>query len=247
MGLKRFMARVFCGKAYEKLQYQFVDLQDENDNMKLQLAGCQIELELTDDENKKLRAENADYDAALAQATNRFTPLESHLLENYKTEPMIAYEAKRIVKLPGSNESVKWNAYLSEYITPENLVVEKLRRSIPQPNPLNRDWSWAMNVANYLASRSKWVSDMDNSGVPDHYLFPVEFLQSKKGDCEDHSFAYASLHEDAGITYGKAPYGWHAWNAVLVDGKLFYVDTVTNRGQVFKAETDGYEAHFIFT
>lgn len=70
-------------------------------------------------------------------------------------------------------------------------------------------------------------------GLPD----ALTTLQSKQGDCNEHSALFAALARAqsiptrivAGVTYHKEAFYYHAWNEVCLDDRWVSVDTTTNQ------------------
>lgn len=65
----------------------------------------------------------------------------------------------------------------------------------------------------------------------------LDVLHMKKGDCNEHSILFGALARAAGIPteitvgliYQNGAYYYHAWNAVYLNGKWYFVDPIFNQ------------------
>lgn len=91
-------------------------------------------------------------------------------------------------------------------------VAEDILAQYPSEGRVRAVLNWADRNLTYL-------SDMEQFGVQDLFQRPLQFLETRRGDCEDTAFLVASLLQSVGIhtayvIFGDIPQGYHAWNEI---------------------------------
>lgn len=168
------------------------------------------------------------------------TDLEVFCKKNYRLIPNIAYKNKR--KVAG----LSYSLFLNELVRPDAFTIGNLKNKLLLTgNRVSR----IKNVGNTVAKVLTWTDDKNLDSSGDYYQDVSETLSTKKGDCEDHSYVMQSaLPDDLGIAYGFFRTTGHAFNAAVIEGELWVVDTVGDAVVLipYKRQTD-YKIHFIIT
>lgn len=94
-------------------------------------------------------------------------------------------------------------------------------------------------IMHWVSNHIRYMTDMQQFGVLDYWLYPNEVLQTGAEDCEGISFLTASLLEAAGyntrVAIGQAPFGYHAWVEFCDDDGNWFVAEATT-GQIYSWE-----------
>ena len=169
--------------------------------------------------------------------------LDTYLNKTYNKIGNIAYKGKRFYK----DKEIR--VYLNQLITPIAYEVQLIKNKF---NRSEDDFVWIQKIADWIAANVTWTSDKDTSGLIDYLTYPEEVLVYKKDDCEGHAFLLASFEPNfVGVCYGymtinNKKFG-HAWNCMLYNGNLYYIETTANRGTISDWNNEAYEPHFIVT
>ena len=85
-------------------------------------------------------------------------------------------------------------------------------------------------IVYWVHKHIKYVTDQNQFGVVDYWLFPEETLITGMEDCDGMSFLTASLLEAYGyptrVCMGYSPFGYHAW-VEFFDGNESYIVEAT--------------------
>lgn len=142
-------------------------------------------------------------------------------------------DLRTIVYEPGTLTWGEGVARAAAFITPTHRVIEEYARRMLDTEPsrvdrfLNRTATTAALVFNGLSAQgftytpdplNPFSNVQGNAVAVDDIQYPVELLQSKRGDCDDMSVLYASLLESVGIRTALVDVPGHIF--VMVDTGL---------------------------
>lgn len=96
---------------------------------------------------------------------------------------------KRDVRIPVDVRKFVWN---NDCLIRDVLIKEKLIKPTYDET--------ALACQQYVVKNYKYVSDVDNVGYVEFWMFPFEMLHLKAGDCDDGSVLMSSLMISAGIS-----------------------------------------------
>jgi len=139
---------------------------------------------------------------------------------------------------------------IGQMIRPEQFEVQKLRKKLRLSGDTYKQVS---TTGTWMSKNFTWTDDknLDKSG--DYYQYPEETIVSTKGDCEDHAFVMASLlPNQVYVAYGfwddgKQKFG-HAWNLIVIDERLYHVDTVGDSVEIrADDQVHNFKPYFVIT
>lgn len=91
-------------------------------------------------------------------------------------------------------------------------------------------------ITRFVGKHFAYITDQEQFGLVDFWMFPTEIVRVGSGDCDCLSFFTASLLEAVNIPtrvcIGNSPFGYHAWvECVDDDGSAYLVEAT--RGKVY--------------
>lgn len=227
----------------------FIDLdfkRDEINSLKIKLKETSESKELLRQRINVLEDTISDLKQSLNALQNELTvgegELEKYCMKRFKEIPMVAYKQKRTWQ----NKDI--TVALNQLFQYNQFAVVKRRNRLPLTGDVLKD---IKKHGDYLAKTLVWTDDKTLAKSGDYYLYPEEILATKKGDCEDHAFALASIVPQTGVAYGfyekgDVKYG-HAWNVCVVNGKLYHIETTGKKTEIYDENNSNYIIHYIIT
>jgi predicted transglutaminase-like cysteine proteinase len=95
-------------------------------------------------------------------------------------------------------------------------------------------------IVHWVTKHIRYVTDIQNFGVPDYWLFPVETLELGSEDCDGLSLLTCSMLEAVGVparcVMGQTPFGYHMWVEASdpVTGDWYLIECT--RGRIYDWE-----------
>ena len=117
-------------------------------------------------------------------------------------------------------------------------LTEKISQVVAECRASTR-WQTALNLHDWLTHHAYYDNALEFYGAEG-------VLLRGKGVCDSYSKAYLMLCRAAGITASKvegSAGGLHAWNAIQLDGKWYYVDPTWDDPAGAEKAVSGYERH----
>ena len=131
------------------------------------------------------------------------TPSDNTETPNSKREYFISLDGKEydftedVKNILKKDSPYKNKEYANEnpyYMTTldDPIIIEVAKLFQPYVKDMS-DFDKANFILRFVQNSIKYTSDRENYGVAEKYVFPVNTLIRKKGDCEDVAFLFASL------------------------------------------------------
>ena len=130
-------------------------------------------------------------------------PIDEKPADNSKREYFISLDGKEydftedVKNILKKDSPYKNKEYANEnpyYMTTldDPIIIEVAKLFQPYVKDMS-DFDKANFILRFVQNSIKYTSDMENYGVAEKYVFPVNTLIRRKGDCEDVAFLFASL------------------------------------------------------
>ncbi len=147
-----------------------------------------------------------------------------------KNYAIIKIEVPDLTKLQENNsvpDSVKKYTQPDEFMQSDDPRIQQIAMSLT---------SDASNSIEKVERIKDWVYNYIEKKPTVTIPSAVEVLETRRGDCNEHAVLFGAVARAAGIPtkivvgliYANGAYYYHAWNAVWIDGRWIFVDSIFN-------------------